>query len=229
MVEKRGIVAVCRTERRMDHASCHRDCRSGSEPGRLLLAFRGTPSNRRHPAVQVQLESTPPGADARTSLGPGCKTPCSVTIPTPEGSGFSVTYTLDKFQPATVPAQVIRSRRSRLRPRRSIPIRWSRNFSASARRRSRPARKCTGREAKAAQGCRGPSRRGIAVPQPGASGCSGSGGRTASAAARPLIACTAPRLHPSKGADCARVASCLHCARARPFTDITAAAVDKAH
>ncbi len=42
----------------------------------------------------------------------------------------------------------------------SIPIRSSPNFSASARRRSRPARKCTGRETQGAQGCRGPSRRG---------------------------------------------------------------------
>jgi hypothetical protein len=65
-----------------------------------LDAFKPTP-----PTVQVQLESTPPGADARTSLGPGCKTPCSVSLPSPE-TGFSVTYTKDKFQPATVPVQV---------------------------------------------------------------------------------------------------------------------------
>jgi hypothetical protein len=65
-------------------------------------AFRPTP-----PTVQVQLESAPPGADARTSLGPGCKTPCSVAVPVPD-TGFSVTYTLNRFQPATVPVQVIR-------------------------------------------------------------------------------------------------------------------------
>jgi hypothetical protein len=66
-----------------------------------LDAFKPTP-----PTVQVQLESVPAGADARTSLGPGCKTPCSVAVPAPD-SGFSVTYTLNKFQPATVPVQVI--------------------------------------------------------------------------------------------------------------------------
>jgi hypothetical protein len=55
--------------------------------------------------VQLQLESTPPGADARTSLGQSCKTPCSVTLTAPEG-GFSVTYTLAKFQPATVQVEV---------------------------------------------------------------------------------------------------------------------------
>jgi hypothetical protein len=65
-------------------------------------AFKPTP-----PTLQVQLDSVPPGADARTSLGPGCKTPCSVAVPAPD-SGFSVTYTLNKFQPATIPVQVIR-------------------------------------------------------------------------------------------------------------------------
>ena len=63
--------------------------------------FKSTP-----PAIQVQLESNPPGADAKTSLGPGCKTPCSVTVNAPD-TGFSVMYTLNKFQPATVPVQVI--------------------------------------------------------------------------------------------------------------------------
>ena len=63
--------------------------------------FKSTP-----PTMQIQLESTPPGAEARTSLGPGCKTPCAVTVPAPESS-FTVSYTLNKFQPATVPVQVI--------------------------------------------------------------------------------------------------------------------------
>src|SRR6202048_2791321 len=67
-----------------------------------LDPFKPTP-----PTVQVQLDSVPPGADARTSLGPGCKTPCSVAVSAPD-SGFSVAYTLNKFQPATVPVQVIR-------------------------------------------------------------------------------------------------------------------------
>jgi hypothetical protein len=66
-----------------------------------LDAFKSTP-----PTVQVQLESVPQGADARTSLGPSCKTPCSVAVAPPD-AGFSVSYTLDKFQPATVPVQVI--------------------------------------------------------------------------------------------------------------------------
>ncbi len=64
-------------------------------------AFKPAP-----PTLQVQLDSVPPGAEAHTSLGPGCKTPCSVAVPAPD-SGFSVTYTLNKFQPATIPVQVI--------------------------------------------------------------------------------------------------------------------------
>ncbi|SHM18503.1 hypothetical protein [Bradyrhizobium lablabi] len=68
-----------------------------------LDSFKPTP-----PPVQVQLESTPPGADATTSLGPGCKTPCSVTVPAPD-AGFAVTFALPRFQPVTVPVQVIRS------------------------------------------------------------------------------------------------------------------------
>ena len=66
-------------------------------------SFKPTP-----PLVQVQLESTPPGADATTTLGPGCKTPCSVAVPAPD-AGFAVTFALPRFQPVTIPVQVIRN------------------------------------------------------------------------------------------------------------------------
>jgi hypothetical protein len=65
--------------------------------------FKSTPT-----PIQVQLESQPPGADARTSLGPGCKTPCSVSVAPPD-AGFTVTYALPKFQSATIPVQVLRN------------------------------------------------------------------------------------------------------------------------
>ena len=65
--------------------------------------FRSTP-----PAIQVQLASQPPGADAKTSLGPGCKTPCSVSVPAPD-TGFTVTFLLPRFEPATVQVTVIRN------------------------------------------------------------------------------------------------------------------------
>jgi hypothetical protein len=58
------------------------------------------------PTVQVQLESIPSGADAKTSAGPGCKTPCQIAVPAAD-AGFSVTFTMNKFQPVTVPVQVI--------------------------------------------------------------------------------------------------------------------------
>jgi hypothetical protein len=60
------------------------------------------------PTVQVKLESNPPGAEAHTSLGPGCKTPCSVSVPAPDVP-FTVSYVLDKYQPASVPVNVIKS------------------------------------------------------------------------------------------------------------------------
>jgi hypothetical protein len=66
-----------------------------------LDAFKSAPE-----PVTVQFESTPPGAEARTSLGPSCTTPCSLPI-TVDG-GFSVTFNLPKFQPATVPVTITR-------------------------------------------------------------------------------------------------------------------------
>jgi hypothetical protein len=65
--------------------------------------FKSTP-----PTLQIQIDSTPPGAEAHTSLGPGCKTPCSVTVPVQDAS-FSVSYTLPKHQPTTVPVNVVRN------------------------------------------------------------------------------------------------------------------------
>ena len=65
-------------------------------------AFKSEP-----PTVQVQLESVPSGAEARTSVGPSCKTPCSLSVPAPEG-GFSITFTMNRFQPVTVPVQIVR-------------------------------------------------------------------------------------------------------------------------
>src|SRR5690349_14533752 len=64
-------------------------------------SFKSTP-----PTVQVALESLPSGAEARASNGQTCKTPCSVNVPAGE-AGFSVTFTMNKFQPATVPVTVL--------------------------------------------------------------------------------------------------------------------------
>jgi len=74
-------------------------CSSFSTDSFTSFTFKPTP-----PAVSVPIDSIPSGADARTSLGPGCKTPCSVSVP---AENFTVTYTLNRFQPLTVPVQVI--------------------------------------------------------------------------------------------------------------------------
>jgi len=60
------------------------------------------------PTVQVRLETNPPGADAMTSLGQGCKTPCSVSVPAPDAP-FTVAFALPKYQPASVPVNVIKN------------------------------------------------------------------------------------------------------------------------
>jgi hypothetical protein len=60
------------------------------------------------PTVQVRLESNPSGADGRTSLGPGCKTPCSVSVPAPEAP-FTVAFALPRYQPVSVPVNVIKN------------------------------------------------------------------------------------------------------------------------
>ncbi|MET4116086.1 hypothetical protein ABIB90_003581 [Bradyrhizobium sp. JR4.1] len=60
------------------------------------------------PTVQVRLESNPAGADATTSLGQGCKTPCSVSVPAPDVP-FTVAFALPKYQPVSVPVNVIKN------------------------------------------------------------------------------------------------------------------------
>ena len=73
-------------------------CASFSVPGLDFL----TPSPQ---MATLQLESRPPGADARTSAGPSCRTPCSVSVPA--AAPLTVTYTLDRYQPQTVSVQPI--------------------------------------------------------------------------------------------------------------------------
>jgi hypothetical protein len=52
------------------------------------------------PTTSIRLESEPPGADAKTSLGPSCQTPCSLNVTTT--SEFSVTYTLNGYVTQTI-------------------------------------------------------------------------------------------------------------------------------
>src|SRR3954469_18582395 len=74
-------------------------CSSFSSDSLSSFLFKPTP-----PTVSVQIDSMPSGADAKTSLGPGCRTPCSVSVP---AENFTVTYALNRYQPLTMPVQVI--------------------------------------------------------------------------------------------------------------------------
>ena len=56
-----------------------------------------------HSAPQTEalrIESEPPGAEAKTSLGQTCRTPCE--LPIQAGSEFSLTLALNGYQPQTV-------------------------------------------------------------------------------------------------------------------------------
>src|SRR5499427_1928003 len=51
-------------------------------------------------AESLAIESEPPGAEAKTSLGQSCRTPCQLLVQ--PGSEFSVTLALSGYQPQTV-------------------------------------------------------------------------------------------------------------------------------
>jgi hypothetical protein len=53
------------------------------------------------PAATVQVESEPAGAEATSSVGPSCRTPCSLTVGT--ANPFTVTFTLAGYESQTVP------------------------------------------------------------------------------------------------------------------------------
>src|SRR5688572_10172346 len=57
-------------------------------------------------ATTMQFESEPAGAEARTSAGQSCRTPCSLAVASPE---FTVSFTLPGYQPQTVPVRVVAS------------------------------------------------------------------------------------------------------------------------
>ena len=57
-------------------------------------------------ATTMQFESEPAGAEARTSLGQTCRTPCSLAVAANE---FTVIFTLPGYQPQTVPVRIVTS------------------------------------------------------------------------------------------------------------------------
>jgi len=65
--------------------------------------------------MDIALQSTPSGAEAHTSLGPGCVTPCTVSVPVPDDD-FTVSFTRSGFEPASVPVHITRSAGSLMTP-----------------------------------------------------------------------------------------------------------------
>src|SRR6185503_1504626 len=57
-------------------------------------------------ATTMQFESEPAGAEAKTSLGQSCRTPCSLAV---SASEFTVSFTLPGYQPQTVPVRIVSS------------------------------------------------------------------------------------------------------------------------
>jgi hypothetical protein len=53
----------------------------------------------------INFETQPPGAEVKTSTGQTCRTPCALAIPADKG--FSATFTLAGFQPATEEVQLV--------------------------------------------------------------------------------------------------------------------------
>src|SRR3954470_4135952 len=51
-------------------------------------------------SVSLTIESDPPGADAKTSIGPSCRTPCM--IPVPADRSFTVNYSLNGYLPQVI-------------------------------------------------------------------------------------------------------------------------------
>src|SRR3954465_16032379 len=117
-------------------------------------AFKSAPE-----PVTVQFESTPPGAEARTSVGPSCTTPCSLPIVT-EGN-FDVTFTLPKFQPVTVPVSVSRVAGDFTSPARTVidpsPVAVELQPATTPRRARKAARKRAAAPAAAAPAAAAPA------------------------------------------------------------------------
>jgi hypothetical protein len=68
---------------------------SATMPSLNLDFMKSTPQ-----AETLAIETEPPGAEAKTSIGQSCRTPCQLSVQ--PGSEFSVTLALGGYQPQTV-------------------------------------------------------------------------------------------------------------------------------
>jgi len=75
-------------------------CSSNSDFMKFDNPFKFEPSKD-----TVRFESEPPGADAKTSTGQTCRTPCALAMPADKP--FTVTFTLAGFQPDTEQVQFV--------------------------------------------------------------------------------------------------------------------------
>ena len=103
VTDRGGRVSHRRTENAMKRAIAFAICGlslagCSSMPGWMQFdAPRSTPA-----ATTMQFESQPAGAEARTSTGQTCLTPCSVAVAADE---FTVTFTSPGYLPQTVPVR----------------------------------------------------------------------------------------------------------------------------
>jgi hypothetical protein len=72
-------------------------CSSSWMPN-LNFGFRSSPGTQ-----TLRLESEPPGAEARTSQGQTCRTPCALAVP---ATPTSISFSLNGYQPQTVAVSV---------------------------------------------------------------------------------------------------------------------------
>jgi hypothetical protein len=66
------------------------------------------------PTEALRIESEPPGAEAKTSLGQSCRTPCELVVQAADE--FSLTLALNGYQPQTVSVRKDAAESSRLAP-----------------------------------------------------------------------------------------------------------------
>src|SRR6266700_4049980 len=66
--------------------------------------FQPRPTGPQSASGIVEFNSDPQGAEAKTPLGPGCRTPCSMEISA--NGGFTVAFTHDGYSASTVSVKV---------------------------------------------------------------------------------------------------------------------------
>jgi hypothetical protein len=71
-------------------------CSSNSSDWLSLDALKPKPI-----VESVRFESEPPGAEAKISNGQTCRTPCALALAHPESGGYSVTFSLNGYEPRT--------------------------------------------------------------------------------------------------------------------------------